>query len=169
MKGAGDGRSLVRTGDSISYRTKPNSYRIVFRSPFCWNLLESDHKRGGDSAVGFSSLLPSISSSSGYCRSPIPYAPPGMQNDLVSSHGTRGTAICMLASSSSARSHPLPPSISISSSSAVARTLLRSCTLHVGPAGQSELYSPPLPCPPDIVLLFGQEVSTWPIQFLPLP
>ena len=103
--------------------------------------------------VGFSSLLPSISSS-GYCRPPIPYAPPGMQNDLA--RGARGTAICMLASSSSARSHPLPPSISISSSSTAARTWLRSCTLHVGPAGPSELRASPLPCPPDIVLLLGK-------------
>ena len=50
----------------------------------------------------------------------------------------------------------LPPSISISSSSAAARTLLRSCTLHVGPAGPTELRASPLPCPPDIVLLLGK-------------
>ena len=96
-----------------------------------------------------------LSLSSGYCRPPIPYAPPGMQNDLA--RGTRGTAICMLASSSSsAPSHPFLPRSRYYPPPPLQGHCFDPAHSMLGPLDRPSTEPPPLPCPPDIVLLLGK-------------
>ena len=149
-----DAAKLYELG--IPSETEPNSYWIVFRSLSGWDILESDHKRRGRGQCGgllfiaslylLLRLLPPSHSIRSSWNAERPRVLPRHEGD-GNLHARVVVVVCPL---------PSPPSLDLDI------ILLRRCKdiasiLHTPCWGcWTELRAPPLPCPPDIVLLLGK-------------